>query len=138
MEEIICYVQSVVEFVRIRGFGAIGEVVSYLFGCILQQLSECSCFWLVERTTSTVEDLWFFSKVFSSSSRFLTVASRTGTETAGPADWPVAWSKNCTRTLPRLSGIGSTSCCTLVRLANAVRRRLLGGGRVVAIKIQDQ
>lgn len=68
-----------------------------------------------------------------SSSRFLTEALTTGTDIGGPEGLLVAWSKNCTRTLPRSSGIWSSSCCSRALFAAAVRWRLLGGGRIVAI-----
>lgn len=49
--------------------------------------------------------------VFNRVSRFFTLASATGTDTAGPVADPVAWSKNCTRMLPKFSGILWISCC---------------------------
>lgn len=77
--------------------------------------------------------LTFPCNVFKSDSRFLTVASATGTETAAPIFFPVAGSTNRTLIDPRSSGIVSISCCSLAFLASAVHCRLLGGGIIVAM-----
>ena len=61
------------------------------------------------------------------------MASATGIDTGAPDDWPVPWSTNRTRMLPKLFGIDSISCCSFDFSATAVRCRLLGGGKTVAI-----
>ena len=66
-------------------------------------------------------------------SRFLTVASLRGTETTGPVAFPLDWSTNCTRTLPRPSGVARSSACWMSFCATASFWRLLGGGTMVAI-----
>ena len=75
----------------------------------------------------------FPCNVFNRISRFRTVESPTGIATAGPEASPLAWSKNCTRTLPRFSGIESISCCCRAFSEASSLWRLLGGGTSVAI-----
>lgn len=75
--------------------------------------------------------------VFSKVSRFLTVASFTGTATTEPVVFPVLWSTNCTLTLPRLSGIFASSSALSAFSAAAIFCRLLGGGTTVAIPASE-
>lgn len=78
----------------------------------------------------------FPCNVFSNSSKFFTVASAIGTATAGPVEFPVAWSRNWTRILPRSSGTDCTSCWVRAFSAASNLCRLLGGGTTVAISVR--
>lgn len=92
--------------------GLVGESVWYSFFIVLRRYEVVSAFlpkvFRLNCYSTIVPTLP--CNVFNSVSRFCTVASATGTETAGPVAAPVAWSKNCTRMLPRLSGIVSIAC----------------------------
>src|SRR4051794_37263635 len=72
-------------------------------------------------------------RVLTSNSRFLTVASATGTITRVPMSFPVAGSTNCTRTFLPSSGILGISCCCLAFSDTAFFCLLLGGGSTVVI-----
>jgi hypothetical protein len=71
-------------------------------------------------------------RVFKSSSRFLGLASATGTSTGpSPIGRAVVSSKNCSRRLPASAGISSISCCSRALFDASVLCLLLGGGTTV-------
>lgn len=77
-------------------------------------------------------------RVFKSSSRFLGLASATGTSTGPwPIGRPVVSSKNCSRRLPASAGISSISCCSRALFDASVLCLLLGGGTTVAMIYLD-
>lgn len=74
--------------------------------------------------------------VFKRSSKFLGVASATGTKTGpSPMGNPVVSSKNCSLRLPASLGTCSISCCSLDLSAASVRCLLLGGGSTVVMML---
>lgn len=111
--------------------GLVCEPIWYSLIVVLGERREKEVSFVVMRNTSTVPTLP--CNVFKRVSKFLTFASATGTDTAGPVADPVAWSKNCTRTLPRSAGMLSISCCCRAFSLASVLWRLVGGGRRVAI-----
>lgn len=72
-------------------------------------------------------------RLFRTVSRFLTVASATGTVNTEPVGFPVLWSTNWIRTLPRSAGMVGMSACFWVFSIISRFWRLLGGGNWVAI-----